>query len=84
MRGKVFVMVCWIIPYNTCQLIAVEVERFQIDQLPELDRDNACQLIAAEEERFQIGRVKPKFGFPMAPPHNAEAKNESAVRESDR
>jgi hypothetical protein len=26
-------------------------------------------------------RGKPKFGFPMAPPHKAEAKNESAVRE---
>ena len=26
-------------------------------------------------------RGKPKFGFPMAPPHKAEAKNKSAVRE---
>ena len=29
-------------------------------------------------------RGKPKFGFPMAPPHKAEVKNESAVRELNR
>ena len=29
-------------------------------------------------------RGKPKFGFPMAPPHKAGDKNESAVRELNR
>ena len=29
-------------------------------------------------------RGKQKSGFPMAPPHKAEAKNESAVRELNR
>ena len=41
----------------------------------------ACTSLHARLHVAYTRARKPKFGFPMAPPHKAEAKNESAVRE---